>query len=102
MIFRVSTYVHIFPLAFNQCCCCQDARHDEMARKAYKLLAALHSECGDIIKIATEIGTVQREARNLEDQIEVEMAKGTAAKLERVLADIEQVEKETALLLEKQ
>lgn len=72
-----------------------------MARKAYKLLAALHSECGEIIKAATELGAIERECRNLQDQIEAEKTKETAAKLERVNADIEQVKKETAMLLQQ-
>lgn len=79
----------------------QDARHEDMARKAYKMLAALHSECGEIIKAFEEMGQIERESRNLQDQVDAEITKETATKLDRVLADIEQVKKEIAALIQK-
>lgn len=61
----------------------------------------MHSECSDIIKAVTELGLLERESRNLQEQVDAEMAKGTAVKLDRVTADLEQVKKESALLLKQ-
>lgn len=64
-------------------------------------MAALRAECGDIIKAVTELGLLERESRNLQEQVDGEMAKETAVKLDRVAADLEQVKKETAMLLKQ-
>lgn len=44
---------------------------------------------------------LERESRNLQEQVDAEIAKETAIKLDRVTADLEQVRKETALLLKQ-
>lgn len=48
------------------------------------------------------MGLLERESRNLQEQVDGEVAKETAVKLDRVTADLEQVRKETALLLKPQ
>lgn len=44
---------------------------------------------------------MERESRNLQEQIDAEATKGTQAKLERVERDLEEVRRETALLLKQ-
>ncbi|KAJ8946713.1 hypothetical protein NQ318_006971 [Aromia moschata] len=78
-----------------------DAKQDETARKAYKLLAALRDECSSILKAVTDLGLAERESRNLQEQIENEKSKEIAAKLERVNSDLEQIQKETQSLLKQ-
>ncbi|KAJ8949666.1 hypothetical protein NQ314_008127 [Rhamnusium bicolor] len=77
----------------------KDAKHDETARKAYKLLAALRDECSCILKAVNDLGLAERESRNLQEQIETEKSKDFAVKLDRVCSDLEQIQKETQLLL---
>jgi hypothetical protein len=47
----------------------QDAKRDETARKAYKLLATLHSDCSELVQMVEETGTAVREIRDLEEQV---------------------------------
>ncbi|XP_062454654.1 6-phosphofructo-2-kinase/fructose-2,6-bisphosphatase 1 isoform X2 [Rhea pennata] len=48
----------------------KDAKRDEVVRKAYKYLAALHENCAQLIHTIEDTGTIQREIRDLEEQIE--------------------------------
>ncbi|VEN41451.1 unnamed protein product [Callosobruchus maculatus] len=77
----------------------RDAKSDETARRAYKLLASLRDECGLILKAVTELGQTERESRNLYEQIETEKSKEMSLKLERVCSDLAQIEKETHTLV---
>ncbi|KAJ3657680.1 hypothetical protein Zmor_009467 [Zophobas morio] len=79
----------------------RDAKHDETARKAYKLLAQLRDDCSVIIKAVTDLGAVERECRNLQEQIDSETAKESAVKLERVNKDLQEMKKETETLLKQ-
>ena len=47
----------------------QDAKRDEVSRRAYKLLATLHSDCSELVKMVEETGANVRESRDLEDQV---------------------------------
>lgn len=47
----------------------QDAKRDETARKAYKLLATLHSDCSELVQMVEETGAIVREIRDLEEQV---------------------------------
>jgi hypothetical protein len=76
----------------------QDAKRDETARKAYKLLATLHSDCSDLVQMVEETGATVREIRDLEEQIETESAKNVGANLDRISADLHQMKQETAAL----
>ncbi|XP_017774067.1 PREDICTED: coiled-coil domain-containing protein 22 [Nicrophorus vespilloides] len=75
----------------------KDAKYDEVSRKAYKLLATLHINCDGIIQTVNDLGFIERESRNLQDQIDAELDKDMATKLERVNADIVELRKETKL-----
>ncbi|KAI4464089.1 jm1 protein [Holotrichia oblita] len=79
----------------------RNAKQDEMSRKAYKLLATLHNDCGAIIQTITEMGVTERESRNLQEQIDTEISKAVGISLEQVNADIQNVRKEIGLLAEQ-
>jgi hypothetical protein len=79
----------------------QDAKKDESVRKAYKYLAALHENCDLLIKTVEETGSIMREIRELEDQIDNESQDKIFANLEKITADYQQMKKENALMLAK-
>lgn len=79
----------------------KDAKKDEAVRKTYKYLAALHENCSQLVKIVEETGTIMREIRDLEDQIENESHKKVLANLERITADYNQMKQENATLMTK-
>ena len=45
------------------------AKTDEAARRIYKYLIALHSDCNDILQLVKESGTLSREIKDLEEQV---------------------------------
>lgn len=47
----------------------RDAKTSEASRKAYKLLATLHSDCSELVTLVEETGTTLREIRDLEEQV---------------------------------
>lgn len=47
----------------------RDARTNEASRKAYKLLATLHSDCSELVSLVEETGATIREIRDLEEQV---------------------------------
>ncbi|KAK0162632.1 hypothetical protein PV327_006395 [Microctonus hyperodae] len=77
----------------------RDAKTSEASRKAYKLLATLHSDCSELVTLVEETGTTLREIRDLEEQIDTESAKNIEANLQRITADLEQMRQETASLV---
>ncbi|XP_071657358.1 coiled-coil domain-containing protein 22 [Patagioenas fasciata] len=76
----------------------KDAKRDEVVRKAYKYLAALHENCAQLIQTIEDTGTIQREIRDLEEQIEGEMSAKPPASLERILSDCRALREENAAL----
>ncbi|KRT86596.1 hypothetical protein AMK59_310 [Oryctes borbonicus] len=79
----------------------RNAKQDDMSRKAYKLLATLHNDCGEIIQAITEMGVIERESRNLQEQIDTEISKAVRISLEQVNTDMQNVKKEIASLIEQ-
>nr|XP_020648605.1 coiled-coil domain-containing protein 22 isoform X1 [Pogona vitticeps]XP_020648606.1 coiled-coil domain-containing protein 22 isoform X1 [Pogona vitticeps] len=77
----------------------KDAKRDEAVRKAYKYLAALHENCSQLIQTIEDTGTILREIRDLEEQIESETSKKTLTNLERILSDYRALKQENAALL---
>lgn len=71
------------------------AKRDEYSKKSYKLLATLHSDCNELIILVQDTGAIQREIRELEEQIDTEKTKNVASNLERITADLKQMEKES-------
>ncbi|XP_056665050.1 coiled-coil domain-containing protein 22 isoform X2 [Monodelphis domestica] len=77
----------------------KDAKKDDSVRKAYKYLAALHENCSQLIQTIEDTGTILREVRDLEEQIETETSKKTLSNLEKILEDYKAVRQENAGLL---
>lgn len=47
----------------------RDAKTNEASRRAYKLLATLHSDCSELVTMVEETGATLREIRDLEEQV---------------------------------
>ncbi|VVC41059.1 Hypothetical protein CINCED_3A002051 [Cinara cedri] len=77
------------------------AKKDEIIRKCYKLLAAIHSNSSSIIASVKQTGTIRREIKDLEEQLENENARHTPANIQKLKKDLELVKKEQMLLLQK-
>ena len=61
----------------------KDAKKDDQAKKAYKLLALLHSECNTIVSLVNDMGSLQRDIVDLEENIKTETAKRTEDTLKK-------------------
>uniref|UniRef100_A0A672ZVR5 Coiled-coil domain-containing protein 22 n=1 Tax=Sphaeramia orbicularis TaxID=375764 RepID=A0A672ZVR5_9TELE len=79
----------------------KDAKKDESVRKSYKYLAALHENCNQLIQTIEDTGTILREIRDLEEQIEAENGNKTVANLERILDDYKAIRQENSVLAAK-
>lgn len=79
----------------------QTAKKDEPSKKAYKLLATLHSDCSELIQLVQETGNIQRDVREIEDQIETERTRNTSANLEQITKDLKVIDAEAIELKEK-
>ncbi|XP_040009373.1 coiled-coil domain-containing protein 22 isoform X2 [Xiphias gladius] len=79
----------------------KDAKKDESVRKSYKYLAALHENCNQLIQTIEDTGTILREIRDLEEQIETENSNKTVANLERILDDYKAIRQENSALAAK-
>ncbi|XP_059060177.1 coiled-coil domain-containing protein 22 isoform X2 [Achroia grisella] len=73
----------------------RDAKKDDQAKKAYKLLALLHSECNTIVSLVNDTGSLARDIVDLEDNIKNENAKRTEDILKKVNLDLTQMQKES-------
>ncbi|XP_034733750.1 coiled-coil domain-containing protein 22 [Etheostoma cragini] len=82
-------------------CHLKDAKKDESVRKSYKYLAALHENCSQLIQTIEDTGTILREIRDLEEQIETENSSKTVANLERILEDYKAMRQENSALAAK-
>lgn len=76
----------------------KDAKKDESVRKSYKHLAALHENCNQLIQTIEDTGSILREIRDLEEQIESENGNKTVSNLERILDDYKSIRLENAAL----
>lgn len=79
----------------------KDAKKDESVRKAYKLLASLHESFDEVIKMVEDTGSIVREIRDLEDQVDKELTKKTGANLEKISSDLKQMKTENHGLVAK-
>ncbi|XP_072305431.1 coiled-coil domain-containing protein 22 [Eucyclogobius newberryi] len=79
----------------------KDAKRDESVRKSYKHLAALHENCNQLIQTIEDTGSILREIRDLEEQIESENGNKTVANLERILEDYKAIRQENSVLAAK-
>lgn len=71
----------------------KSAKHDDYSKRAYKLLATLHADCTEIVTLVEETGTIIRDIRALEEQIDVERGKNVAESLARITADLQEMRK---------
>ncbi|XP_050067177.1 coiled-coil domain-containing protein 22 homolog [Anopheles maculipalpis] len=78
----------------------RNAKRDEYCKRAYILLVALHTECSELIALVQDTGTVKREVRELEDQIEHEKDRNVAANLTQIGQDLEEMQQESRQLEE--
>ncbi|XP_026747072.1 coiled-coil domain-containing protein 22 homolog isoform X1 [Trichoplusia ni] len=72
----------------------RDAKKDDQAKKAYKLLALLHSECNTIVSLVNDTGTLARDIVDLEENIKTETAKRTEDTLRKIQADLTKIQEE--------
>lgn len=79
----------------------RDAKKDESVKKAYRHLAALHENYEQLIKIVEQTGSIMREIRELEDQIEHESKSKVLTNLEKITSDYQQMKKENAGMMAK-
>uniref|UniRef100_A0A8C2KV38 Coiled-coil domain-containing protein 22 n=1 Tax=Cyprinus carpio TaxID=7962 RepID=A0A8C2KV38_CYPCA len=79
----------------------KDAKKDESVRKSYKYLAALHENCTQLIQTIEDTGTIMREIRDLEEQIDTENGKRTVSNLEKILEDYKAIRQENSALAAK-
>ncbi|XP_052888159.1 coiled-coil domain-containing protein 22 homolog [Anopheles moucheti] len=78
----------------------RNAKRDEYCKRAYILLVALHNECSELIALVQDTGTVKREVRELEDQIEHEKDRNVATNLSQIEQDLEEMQQESRRLEE--
>uniref|UniRef100_A0A182N3H2 Coiled-coil domain-containing protein 22 homolog n=1 Tax=Anopheles dirus TaxID=7168 RepID=A0A182N3H2_9DIPT len=76
----------------------RNAKRDECCKRAYILLVALHTECSELVALVQETGTVKREVRELEDQIEQERDRNVATNLTQIGHDLEEMQQESRRL----
>uniref|UniRef100_U5ENS4 Coiled-coil domain-containing protein 22 homolog n=1 Tax=Corethrella appendiculata TaxID=1370023 RepID=U5ENS4_9DIPT len=76
-------------------------RKDDYSRKAYKLLVQLHQDFDELIKSVQETGTVMREVRDIEDQIDTEKSRNVSTNLERITIDLNAMQSESKILQQK-
>ncbi|XP_037102056.1 coiled-coil domain-containing protein 22 [Syngnathus acus] len=79
----------------------KDAKKDESVRKSYKYLAALHENCNQLIQTIEDTGTILREIRDLEEQIDTENTNKLVANLEKILEDYKAIRQENSALAAK-
>uniref|UniRef100_A0A0K8SMG4 Coiled-coil domain-containing protein 22 homolog n=1 Tax=Lygus hesperus TaxID=30085 RepID=A0A0K8SMG4_LYGHE len=76
----------------------RNAKKDEHSKKAYKHLATLHTDCADIVRMVMETGAIEREIRDLQEQVENESSKKVGDNLERISADMRLLKEENVTL----
>lgn len=78
-----------------------NAKRDETSRRAYKLLVSMHGDCAQLVKSVQDTGKIGRDIRDLEEQIENARAANTAANLQQISNDLEQMQSENEKLAEQ-
>lgn len=73
----------------------KSAKHDDYSKRAYKLLATLHADCTESVSLVEETGSVIREVREIEDQIDIERGKNISENLKKITADLEAIQSST-------
>ena len=68
-----------------------DAKQNDQCRKAYKLLANLQSEFNALVRALDDVGTINRELRDIEDLLQREKEKNTPQLILKVSKDLDAV-----------
>ena len=76
----------------------RDAKSSEWNRKCYKLLAAMRESCDLIMSELEDMGTIKRETIKLEEQLDKEDTKLVASNLNRIKADLKEIQFENQKL----
>ncbi|XP_053600170.1 coiled-coil domain-containing protein 22 isoform X2 [Plodia interpunctella] len=76
----------------------RDAKKDDQAKKAYKLLALLHSECNTIVSLVNDTGALARDIVDIEDNIKTEKAKHTEETLQKINSDLARIQEEIKII----
>lgn len=79
----------------------RDASRDDTARKAYKHLVTLHTDCSDIVKIVTEMGNLKKEMKNIEEQIDALCSKNIGDNLFQIQKDIQHMRNESSVIVQQ-
>ncbi|XP_012557176.2 coiled-coil domain-containing protein 22 homolog isoform X1 [Hydra vulgaris] len=79
----------------------KNATKDEFSKKSYKLLAAIHENFANLIKTVEETGTVLREIRDLEEQIDKFNDNEIEENLQKLRNDLSQMKKENDEMIAK-
>ena len=76
----------------------QTAKRDDYSKRAYKLLIGLHAEFNELIVLIESNGTISREIRDLEDQVEHERSQDIQKNLEQITHDLDKMEYDSETL----
>lgn len=77
------------------------AKTDDASKQAYRNLADLHEYCSKLVTTVEDTGSITREIREIEDQVEEEQRKNMAANLLRISSDYDEMKKENTLLIKE-
>jgi len=79
----------------------KDAKKDDNVRQAYKYLVALHDGCNQLITTVQQTGSIVREIRELEQQIDKELTKNAEENLKKIIRDYKEMKKENQQLIKQ-
>jgi len=79
----------------------KDAKINPANKQAYKYLVTLHEDFGKVVSMVEETGHVNRDAKDLEVQIELITSRNTNLNMERISNDLKAVRAENKVLTEK-
>lgn len=79
----------------------RDAKKDEFSKKAYKLLAGLHENFGSLVGTIESTGSIMREIRDLEEQIDNISEKEINDNIQRIGEDLKQIQGENNEMMGK-
>jgi len=79
----------------------KDAKKDDNVRQAYKYLVALHDGCNQLISTVQQTGSIVREIRELEQQIDKELTKNAEENLNKIIRDYKEMKKENQQLIKQ-
>lgn len=77
------------------------AKSDEAARRIYKFLISLQTDCSDIQRLVKESGNLSREIKDLEEQAETDLRRNIVPKLRQLQIDLEQIRQENRIMEER-